>query len=108
MSKSSRAQARGLLFRTAMLRNRSASGLRGKGMAETFILQRLKLPPSLYEGLPTANLIESPESGMARRSAKVRYRRDHGVVERWVASIWLLTETASEESPVVVTCGRWP
>lgn len=57
-----------------------------------FTLQRLKLPPSLYKCLATTNLIESPQSGVARRTANVKYWRDRGMVERWVASVWLLTE----------------
>jgi hypothetical protein len=78
-------------------------------MAERFTLQRPKLPPSMYEGLPTTIPIESPESGVARRTANVRYRRDQGMVERWVVSAWVLSrKTVSEKIPVVVTCGRWP
>jgi putative transposase len=63
-----------------------------EGMAEMFTLQRLKLPPSVYKCLATTNLIESPQSGVARRTANVKYWRDQGMVERWVASAWLLTE----------------
>jgi putative transposase len=39
-----------------------------QGMAEMFTLQRLKLLPSLYKCLATTNLIESPHSGVARRT----------------------------------------
>jgi putative transposase len=77
-------------------------------MAETFTPQRLKLPPSLYKCLATTNLIESPQSGVARRTANVKYWRDQGMAGCWVASAWLLTETVSEKSPAIVTCGRWP
>jgi transposase-like protein len=42
--------------------------------------------------LATTNLIESPQSGVARRTANVKYWRDQAMVERWVASAWLLTE----------------
>jgi hypothetical protein len=62
-------------------------------MTEISTLRRLKLPPSLYKRLATTNLIESPESGVARRTTNVKYRRD---------------QTVSEKSPAVVTCGRWP
>jgi len=55
-----------------------------EGMAEMFTLQRLKLPPSLYKCLATTNLIESPQSGVARGTANVKYWRDHGIVERWL------------------------
>jgi hypothetical protein len=61
-------------------------------MAEMFTLQRLKLPPSLYKCLTTTNPIESPQSGVARRTANVKYWRDQGMVERWVASAWLLNK----------------
>ena len=64
----------------------------GKGNGGNVHLQRLKLPPSMYECLATTSLIESPESGVARRTANVRYRRDQGMVKRWVASAWVLTE----------------
>ena len=57
-----------------------------------FTLQRLKLPPSLYKCLATTNVIESPQSGVSRRTANVTYWRDQDMVERWVASAWLLTE----------------
>ena len=63
-----------------------------EGMAEMFTLQRLKLPPSLYKCLATTNLIESPQSGVARRTADAKYWRDQKSVERWVASAWSLTE----------------
>jgi hypothetical protein len=45
------------------------------GMAEMFTLQRLKLPPSLYKCLAMANLIESPQSGVARQTANMKYWR---------------------------------
>lgn len=63
-----------------------------EGTAEMFTLQRLKLPPSLHKCLATTNVIESPQSGVSRRTANVTYWRDQQMVERWVASAWLLTE----------------
>jgi len=63
-----------------------------EGMAEMFTLQRMKLPPSLYKCLATTNVIESPQSGVARRTANVTRWRDQEMVQRWVASAWLLTE----------------
>ena len=63
-----------------------------EGLAEMFTLQRLKLPPSLFKCLATTNLIESPQSGVARRTGNVTRWRDQGMAERWVASAWLLTE----------------
>jgi transposase-like protein len=63
-----------------------------EGMPEMFTLQRLKLPPSLYKCLATTNIIESPQGGVARRTGNVTRWRDQDMVERWVASAWLLTE----------------
>jgi hypothetical protein len=57
-----------------------------------FTLERLKLPPSPYKCLATTNMIESPQSGVARRTATVTRWRDREMVERWVASAWLLKE----------------
>ena len=63
-----------------------------EGLSEMFTLQRLKLPPSLYKCLATTNVIESPQSGVARRTGNVTRWRDQDMAERWVASAWLLTE----------------
>ena len=57
-----------------------------------FTVQRLKLPPSLFKCLGTTNVIESPQRGVQRRTNNVTRWRDAGMVERWVASAWLLTE----------------
>ena len=63
-----------------------------EGMPEMFTIQRLKLPPSLYKCLGTTNVIESPQSGVQKRTHNVTRWRDADMVERWVASAWLLTE----------------
>jgi hypothetical protein len=63
-----------------------------EGMAEMFTVQRLKLPPSLYKCLGTTNVIESPQSGVQKRTNNVTRWREAAMVERWVASAWLLTE----------------
>jgi putative transposase len=63
-----------------------------EGMAEMFTIQRLQLPPSLYKCLGTSNVIESPQSGVQKRTHNVTRWRDAGMVERWVASAWSLTE----------------
>jgi putative transposase len=63
-----------------------------EGMTEMFTIQRLKLPPSLYKCLGTTNVIESPQSGVQKRTGNVSRWRDAAMVERWVASAWLLTE----------------
>lgn len=63
-----------------------------EGMTEMFTIQKLKLPPSLYKCLGTTNVIESPQSGVQKRTGNVTRWRDADMVERWVASAWLLTE----------------
>jgi transposase-like protein len=63
-----------------------------EGINEMFTLQRLQIPPSLYKCLATTNVIESPQSGVQKRTANVARWRDADMVERWVASAWLLTE----------------
>jgi transposase-like protein len=63
-----------------------------EGMAEMFTLQRLQIPGSLHKCLATTNVIESPQSGVERRTHNVTRWRDADMVERWVASAWLLTE----------------
>lgn len=63
-----------------------------EGMKEMFTLQRLKIPASLHKCLATTNLIESPHSGIRKRTRNVCRWRDLDMVERWAASAWLLTE----------------
>ena len=47
-----------------------------EGMAEMFTMQKLNLPPSLYKCLGTTNVIESPQSGVQKRTGNVtRWRR---------------------------------
>lgn len=72
--------------------HQSAARSLREGMAEMFTLQRLKLPPSLYKCLGTTNVIESPQSGVQKRTNNVTRWRDSAMVERWAASAWLLTE----------------
>ena len=73
-------------------------GLRVGGAAASardgpvFTIQKLKLPPSLYKCLGTTNVIESPQSGVQKRTSNVTRWRNGEMVERWVASAWLLTE----------------
>jgi hypothetical protein len=47
-----------------------------------FTLQRLKLPPSPYKCLAKTNVIESPQSGVERRTANVTRWRDREMGER--------------------------
>jgi len=63
-----------------------------EGMKEMFTLQRLQIPESLHKCLATTNVIESPQSGVSRRTHKVTRWRTADMVQRWVASAWLLTE----------------
>jgi putative transposase len=63
-----------------------------EGLKEMFTLQRLQIPVSLHKCLATTNIIESPHSGVRRRTHNVSRWRDSDMVQRWVASAWLLTE----------------
>ena len=63
-----------------------------EGIKEMFTLQRLKIPVSLHKCLATTNLIESPHSGVRKRTRNVCRWRDADMAERWAASAWLLTE----------------
>lgn len=63
-----------------------------EGMVEMFTLQRLRIPESLHKCLATTNIIESPQSGVERRTGNVTRWRDAEMVERWAASACLLTE----------------
>jgi len=63
-----------------------------EGMKEMFTLQKLHIPGSLHKCLATTNIIESPQGGVERRTHNVTRWRDADMVQRWVASAWLLTE----------------
>ena len=63
-----------------------------EGMSEMFTLQRLQIPPSLHKCLATTNIIESPQSGVQKRTSNVTRWRDADMAQRWVASAWLITE----------------
>jgi transposase-like protein len=63
-----------------------------EGIKEMFTLQRLKIPASLHKCLATTNLIESPHSGVRKRTRNVCRWRDADMAKRWAASAWLLTE----------------
>jgi len=69
----------------------AAASLR-EGLEETFTLNRLGLPPSLHRCLATTNLIESPQSGVRKRTGNVCRWRDADMVLRWVAGAYLVTE----------------
>jgi putative transposase len=63
-----------------------------EGLEEMFTINRLGLPPSLHRCLATTNLIESPQSGVRKKTGNVSRWRDGKMVLRWVAGAYLLTE----------------
>ncbi len=69
----------------------AAASLR-EGLAETFTVNRLGLPGALRRCLCTTNVIESPNSGIRRRTERVSRWKDGSMVLRWVASALLETE----------------
>ncbi len=68
-----------------------AASLR-EGLKECFTINRLDIPPSLHRCLVTTNIIESPQSGVRRRTHRVCRWRDGNMVKRWVAAAFLATE----------------
>jgi transposase-like protein len=70
----------------------AASASLREGLEETFTINRLVLPPSLHRCLATTNLIESPQSGVHKRTGNVCRWRDADMVLRWVAGTYLATE----------------
>lgn len=69
----------------------AAASLR-EGLEETFTVNRADVPPSLHRCLATTNIIESPQAGVRKKTAKVSRWRDGAMVERWAAGPLLLTE----------------
>ena len=78
-----------------------------EGIKEMFTLQRLKIPISLHKCLATTNLIESPHSGVRKRTRNVCRWRDADMAERWAASAWLLTEKHFRRIDGHQELGRW-
>ena len=70
----------------------SAAGSLREGLAETFTVNRMGLPGALRRCLCTTNVIESPNSGLRRRTGRVRRWKDGSMVLRWVASALIETE----------------
>ena len=70
----------------------SAAGSLREGLAETFTVNRLGLPGALRRCLCTTNVIESPHSGIRRRTGRVTNWKDGVMVLRWVASALIETE----------------
>ena len=73
-------------------RHPSAAGSLREGLAETFTVNRLGLPGALRRCLCTTNVIESPNSGIRRRTGRVTRWMDGSMVLRWVASALIETE----------------
>ncbi len=69
----------------------AAASLR-EGLAETFTVNRLGLPGALRRCLCTTNVIESPNSGIRRRTGRVSRWKDGSMVLRWAASALRATE----------------
>jgi len=69
----------------------AAASLR-EGLAETFTINRLDLPPTLCRCLATTNLIESSNSGVRQCTRRVTRWRDGQMVLRWAACGFLETE----------------
>ena len=70
----------------------SAAGSLREGMAETFTVNRLGLAGALRRCLCTTNVIESPNSGIRRRTGRVSRWKGGSMLLRWVASALVETE----------------
>ncbi len=68
----------------------AAASLR-EGLSETFTVNRMGVVGALRRCLCTTNVIESPNSGIRRRTGRVSRWKDGSMVLRWVASA--ITET---------------
>ncbi|UCD52006.1 MAG: transposase [Phycisphaerales bacterium] len=64
----------------------SAAGSLLEGLEEMFTINRLGSPKTLRRCLGSTNVIESPNSGIRRRTRRVTYWRDRRMVVRWVAA----------------------
>lgn len=69
----------------------AAASLR-EGIEELFTVNRLGLSASLRRCLTTTNIIESPHSGVRRRTGRVSRWRDGAMVLRWTAAAFLDAE----------------
>jgi transposase-like protein len=63
-----------------------------EGLEETFTINLLDVPPSLHRCLATTNIIESPQSGLRRRTRNVTRWRDAAMAKRWAAAALVMTE----------------
>lgn len=69
----------------------AAASLR-EGLEETFTVNCIGLSPSLRRGLCSTNIIESPHSGVRRRTRRVSRWRHGAMVLRWAAAAFLDAE----------------
>jgi transposase-like protein len=69
----------------------AAASLR-EGLNELFTVNRIGLSPGLRRCLTTTNIIESPHSGVRRRTGRVSYWQDGKMVLRWAAASFLDAE----------------
>ena len=64
-----------------------------EGSEKTFTVNTLGVPPSLHRCLAITNIIESPQSGVRKRTGNVTRWRDAAMVQRWAAAAFLATAT---------------
>jgi transposase-like protein len=69
----------------------AAASLR-EGLAETFTINRLGLPPRLRRCLATTNIVESPTADAQLRTGRVTRWRSGTMALRWAAAAYLATE----------------
>ena len=60
-----------------------------EGLEETFTINRLGLTPSLRRCLATTNIIESPNSGIRKRTGRVTNWESGEMVLRWTSTALL-------------------
>ena len=63
-----------------------------EGLAETFTINRLGLPPTLRKCLGTTNIIESSNAGVREKTGRVTNWQSGDMVLRWAASAMMATE----------------
>ena len=78
-----------------------------EGLAETFTINRLDVPPGLHRCLATTNIIESPQSGVRMRTRKITRGRDGEMVLRWVAGAIRSRKGTFERSWATSNSGPW-
>jgi hypothetical protein len=77
-------------------------------MAEMFKIQKLKLPPSLYKCLGATNVIESPQSGIQKRTSNVTRWRNGERSNAGLPQHFYSPRSIFERSSVIGTSGLSP